>query len=111
MLERVIGQEQGDRQGHHLIHSSLWLPFLLRLQNMPMNTSGHIIKAKLQDRTKNWRYIVPVQIYSVITMDFAVIGGDNILVLGRRPKAIALERRDYPDGVCRNGGAYYTLCG
>ncbi|KAH7051957.1 hypothetical protein BKA57DRAFT_534662 [Linnemannia elongata] len=56
------------------------LPFLLRLQNLPMNTSGHIIKAKIQDRTKNWRQIVPVQIYSVITMDFAVIGGDNILL-------------------------------
>ncbi|OAQ27226.1 hypothetical protein K457DRAFT_21444 [Linnemannia elongata AG-77] len=58
----------------------LWLPFLLRLQNLSMHTSGHIIKAKIQDRTKNWRQIVPVQTYSVITMDFAVIGGDNILV-------------------------------
>ncbi|KAG0055313.1 hypothetical protein BGZ89_002393 [Linnemannia elongata] len=80
ILEGVIGQEKGDWQGHHLIHSSLWLPFLLRLQNPPMNTSGHIIKAKIQDGTKNWRQIVPVQTYSVITMDFAVIGGDNIIV-------------------------------
>lgn len=58
------------------------------------DTSGHIIKAEIQDRTKNWRRIVPAQTYSVITMDFVVTGGDNILVKRPRPEAITLERMD-----------------
>lgn len=58
------------------------------------DTSGHIIKAEIQYRTKNWRRIVPAQTYSVITMDFVVTGGDNILVKRPRPEAITLERMD-----------------
>ncbi|KAF8938770.1 hypothetical protein BGZ47_008434 [Haplosporangium gracile] len=46
----------------------------------PANDSSHIIKAEIQDRIKNWRRIVPAQTYSVVTMDFAMTGEDNILI-------------------------------
>ena len=58
------------------------------------DTSGHIIKAEIQDRTKNWCRIVPAQTFSVVTMDFLLIGGDNVLVKGPRPGAITLESMD-----------------
>ncbi|KAG0253903.1 hypothetical protein BGZ95_006179, partial [Linnemannia exigua] len=60
----------------------------------PASDSSHIIKAEIQDRTKNWRRIVPTQTYSVVTIDFAMAGGDSILVKKPRPQAVTLKRMD-----------------
>ena len=55
---------------------------------------SRILKAEVQDRKKRWRRIMPRQTYNVVTMDFVMTGGDNILVKKPRPKALTLERMD-----------------
>ncbi|KAF9081278.1 hypothetical protein BGX23_001058, partial [Mortierella sp. AD031] len=69
------------------------------------DTTGHIIKAEIEDQTKKWRRIVPGWIYNVVTMDFVLTGGDAILAKKPRPEAITWERMDEIDGICE-GGVY-----
>ncbi|KAI8602542.1 Metallo-dependent phosphatase-like protein [Dissophora ornata] len=58
------------------------------------NKHSSVVKAEVQDRLKRWRRILPDQTYQVVTTDFVLNGGDNILVQQNRADTIQFAKQD-----------------